>query len=138
VLPLELTYVPLGQFVCGGAVTRVVAGGATCAGRTVAGGAVTTGCVTGGAVIGTVVGASVGGTVGFGFGLGFAVVVDLGGATVVTMGTSGAVLTADFADEPQPASARSATAETTARVRQSFVPRTYAPARFVCEYRRHD
>jgi hypothetical protein len=101
-------------------VVRVVAGGATCAGRTVAGGA-----VAGGTVRGTVVRATVvGGVVGFG--LGFAVEVDLGSA-VVLVGVLGADLTADLADEPQPARARSATTDTAARERQPMLLCTLPP-----------
>jgi len=53
VFPDELTYVPFGQLVCGGAVMRAVGGGA------VAGGAVRGTVVVGGRVVATVVGGNV-------------------------------------------------------------------------------
>ncbi len=69
------------------------------------------------AVSGTVVGATVvGGVVGFGFG--FAVVVVLTTVvTVVAVEPPGVDFTAVFAGEPQPASARNATAASVTRER---------------------
>lgn len=100
--------------------------GAAVAGGKVSGAAVTGALVTGGAVCGTVVGATVVGVVVVvSLGLGLAVVVVF--ATVVTVEELVTDLTADFADEPQPATARSATAETAARERQLVVPRIMSP-----------
>jgi hypothetical protein len=113
VLPEELTYVPLGQFVAGRDVAGVVMAACVVSGCVV-GGRVAGGRVTAGTVRGTV-------AVTTGYACRFAAVV-VALATVVV--ATGVVVDAGFAEEAQPANARTATAAIQARLRHIVTSRT--------------